>query len=90
MKAEQCDNQRKAILLAERIEHVADLCFQYRLEMTCGYRISARCGAEERTLVLGSDLARAWSFFSAVADGLVTPCTLADVWEDFTYGELTK
>ena len=83
MKTVQECNQPKEILLAQRTEHVKDLCICYRLELSHGYRIRVSVEQEESLVAVGSDLERAWAFFCAVANGRVTPCTLSDVWEDF-------
>lgn len=63
--------------------------YRLRIDGSCSYAISVTMGEEREVCLFGSDRAHARLSFRAIADGCVTPCTLACIAADFRAERLT-
>ena len=77
------NTQKQGVVLAVRETECGPLHLIYRLECLDGFRISVSLREECESVFAGSDPERAWELFCAVSRGGVTPCTLADVCDDY-------
>lgn len=84
-----------AVLLKEQSAYVAGACCLTRLhllhtERDHGFSVEVERKGERASVFVGSDPEVAVAFFLLVAHGEVTPITLEDVWEDFSFSYSQK
>ncbi len=78
----------KEIALCESVAAVGKELVTYRLSVGVhtharSFFVYVEMGGEDASVSLGDDLERAVVFYRQISDGLVTPCTLEEIFEDF-------
>lgn len=84
------ENESRSILLCEAAKWIGKQRLIYRLYVRQCYKqreftVSIELDDEKSEVRLGDSAEHAFEFYRRISNGLVTPCVVEDLFEDFCY-----